>query len=302
MKVRTFCGAVHCAVLLSTASAIADSNTNTNLFSLSYESKPYIFEDNRFSDSFWARFDQFWAITATRSAMDRAGYPGMFNEVRLEQRYKYSFHEYWGRNGRGLFQDSASDAAREALVSGLALDEMEFTGRQMGRHAWGVFKSAFTGSAGASAAKRTEAVSATTAYGDIEQADIAPDVTVGVYDYGYEIFRTSPYAFVDFALGRINGRRVVFDLRGYSLIGFKDIGMIRLQGHFIVPVGRNTQLVSGVTVYPTEMNSRERSPSASCRLERIIRKGDGDPLGFASIGAQGGPHETIFAGQVSIPF
>jgi len=234
--------------------------------------------------------DGFWDILATqlarngdRIAIDRLGYPASLDLVRDINRDKYRFHQDMAFVGTRVFASVARDSLRETCMAALPIVDWLDYGNSFAAQM-------FAGSIGNTLEEHAYSVSASPTYAVLELSRRYAGWEYSTLDYGIRPWRMEPYAYCSLSLGHLGGKPVLLDTRCYTLLDSRKVGLMRLQEQAVIPLFDSCQFVIGVSVYPTEMNSRDQSPSALVRLERVVKIGRHSGIWY--IGAQSGPHET----------
>src|SRR5207248_2902849 len=107
--------------------------------------------------------------------------------------------------------------------------------------------------------ERLNSVSPAASYTDIERSWLYHARENGLLDYGIRPWQMNPYIYCSVAIGHFGaGKPILLDSRCYSLPGSRSI--IRLQQQALIPLFDSCRIVVGLSIYPTEINSNDRSP------------------------------------------
>jgi hypothetical protein len=246
-------------------------------------------------NDFWGIYQIELEENGTRIAVDRLGYPATLEFIRELNRDGYAFHEHLAHVGRNVFAGAVLDSLRETFMAESPLDEAEESldlvpARFLAR--------LVAGSLGNTLEERTRSVSTSPSYAVFERAWLYNARQNGLLDYGIRPWRSNPYAYCTLTFGHLGGKPVLLDSRCYTLLESRRIGLMRIQEQAVIPLFDSCHLAVGVSVYPTEMNTPDWSPSGSMRLERVIRIGSHSGIWY--VGALSGPHESRCAAGFAV--
>jgi hypothetical protein len=204
---------------------------------------------------FWKRYSQELGDTSY-SFLDRFGVQTMSRWMWKADRDGYNIHEEYNSQGRNAFTRAGLDSLRETAVDILPLDMWQNWAGDL-----------FRRSVGNTLEERTSMVS-----GEASAAETLWLFKQGlmrrswIRDYGLRPFRTTPYAYISFNLGRQGDAPIaILDLRAeYKLFG-KD----RVGARLTIPFTENYHFVVGASVVPSRIDG-DNGTAFSLRLQRMF--------------------------------
>ncbi|MDE2037807.1 MAG: hypothetical protein KGI69_01115 [Patescibacteria group bacterium] len=223
---------------------------------------------------------------------DRLLSPGAAMDIARSARRGYSFNESVVSLGRGGFESSFEDALRETAVARLPIDRWESYGEDT---AQGFFGKLLGGSLGNTVEQRTPTVSADATFAAEEErrSTIAQAESDGRFSYGIRFW--DAYAYARTVFGHIQGKPATLLVRLKADTGLSRLGTPSVETAVSVPIYDDCRLVIGSSVHPTEVSSKDMSPSISVRIEHAT----GISKVFWYGGGQSGPGETLYSAGLS---
>ncbi|MEN9912854.1 MAG: hypothetical protein RLY66_262 [Candidatus Parcubacteria bacterium] len=221
------------------------------------------------------RWCQEIAPAGNRIVYSRYGIPSEFFWIQAYDVHKYGIYDYSANYGRETVFKIMGNAAREAALQTLPVDEFIHDGQKLGATVGNFFVNLAYGSLGNPEEEDVKAVSATPTYSTLKyivdyEWNKSEDVWSG--KYGWRPWRDNPYAYLDMNLGHYCGRQFIrFDARCYGYLRPNSFGLVKSEASAIVTLSDRSQLVFGGFIYPFE-NDIEHAPQASVRFETYWRK------------------------------
>lgn len=281
----------------------AQASTNTNMLDAGLPIVSFHIETPEGDGSFLKRFKYEISHRAHDVSIDVFGYPASALWSLRFERGGYNIHNDVTSAGKDIFKRSFSYAAREAFVNGLPLEQWEDFGERLGNGILG--KSArFLGytivdSIGNTDEERLNYVSPSPSAPVFENFNLENHSKDGSFRGGLRPWRSSPYLYMEKDIGHFSGKpALTLSLRCYSLLEDRDIGTLKMESQAVLPLSDSYYAVFGGSVYPSDMSSREKGPSASFLLAHSMRKRNGGTLLYA--GAYSGPFESQVRVGISV--
>ena len=239
---------------------------------------------------FWSRYAV--QLEANGSEIELSGCPAALGLFCALNRDSYGLHEHLSSVGARLLGGIMLDSLRETCVERIPLigyleEEDSFTARFASR--------LFAGSLGNTLEERTLSVSDSPRSAVLERSWLRRARENGVLDYGIRPWRLNPYAYCTVSFGHFGGRPILVDTRCCTALDSWGLGTMQIQEQAVIPLFGSCHVVLAVSLCPTALNSRDKGPSASVRLEQARKHAGSALLWF--LGAQSGSHGTrCFAG------